>query len=332
MSTHGLSIEEQVAAALAGSEEASEGDPTAEGSANETAVVGNPFVARVKDAPDDETEVDDFCLPPMRNKPDAGDDDDEDEDGDPSTLSPSVINPATVPHFNRPTTQVADDNGTERKKSLFGKMRGVGGLAKNVSKVAKISKGVGEGLGKVSRKGMKQMGSTLDKGKNLANKSLNVAEKGFKGMSQKTVDTINIGFDDMVVAGKGVKEMAGKGVNAVTQRGQLSAPAARQLRCNDIMFLLEDFKLQGGPYQSSMVIASSHGKMVEVSNGRIPRPTSQLGLVRAKWYRATGSGGGGGGAFEELEGTPSTNCYQPTAEDVGARVCCQLLDVEDEVR
>jgi hypothetical protein len=250
-------LEEQVAAALKGSENISEGNPF-----GKPVGTASSIGAYSEEAQNDE-EVDDFGLPPKKADV-AGEsgnvdvaDDDEEEDEDPSPLSPSVVNPATMPHFNRPATQVADDNSTERKKTLFGKMRGVGGLAKNVSKVAKMSKGVGEGLGKMSRKGMNQMGNTLDKGKTLANKSITVAGKGVKGMSQKTMESINIGFDDMVVVGKGAKEMAGKGVHAVTQlqyagQGQLSVGAARKLRHAYIMFLLEGFKLQVACYTESI--------------------------------------------------------------------------------
>jgi hypothetical protein len=43
-------------------------------------------------------------------------------------------------------------------------------------------------------------------------------------------------------------------------------------------------------------------------------------------YRAIGaSGNGDGGTFQLIDGVHS-NFYQPSVDDVGARICCQLAD------
>lgn len=107
-----------------------------------------------------------------------------------------------------------------------------------------------------------------------------------------------------------------------------------------LIHLFENFQLHGGPYIKDIVTANSDGRML----GGL----GDDGLLQMRWYRASGTTN----AFDLIDGT--SNCdwflillcvgigstldstgieggfYQPSVDDIGARLLCQAANAENE--
>lgn len=79
--------------------------------------------------------------------------------------------------------------------------------------------------------------------------------------------------------------------------------------------ILGQFRLEGGPTHSTLVVAKAAGRLVGC--------VADEHLVHLTWYRATA-----GGAFDVIQGVHG-GFYQPSIEDVGARICVQCASAVD---
>jgi hypothetical protein len=202
--------------------------------------------------------------------------------------------------------------------------------------------GLMKNLNNLKTSSMKAATSRLEQSKEAASKGVNMGRKIMKDTSSRTMQSIDVAGKGMAVAGKGVMDMtnklggatlasleAGKTlssgvVDVVTQRTPHNMAAAREARQRHVMHCLEDFNLQAGAYQTTLIVAKAHGQLIDVvHDGQLPRHNAVHGYIVAKWYRAIAYGDGG--TFQLIDGTHA-NFYQPSADDVGARVCCQLSD------
>lgn len=93
----------------------------------------------------------------------------------------------------------------------------------------------------------------------------------------------------------------------------LAGPTDEQLQ--QVESILEGFALEGGPSQAELIVAKAGERMV----GGL----ADKDLVHLTWYRATA-----GGVFERIRGVHS-GFYQPSVDDIGARVCVQCASAFD---
>ena len=82
------------------------------------------------------------------------------------------------------------------------------------------------------------------------------------------------------------------------------------------MEICEKFELHGGPFITDIIMARAGDRML---GGLEDQATLQM-----TWYRQAG-----GGDFDELPGVKG-GFYQPSADDIGARVLCRATALEDE--
>eukprot|EP01138_Halocafeteria_seosinensis_P007622 gb/GECG01007790.1/.p1 GENE.gb/GECG01007790.1/~~gb/GECG01007790.1/.p1 ORF type:complete len:873 (+),score=199.86 gb/GECG01007790.1/:1-2619(+) len=84
-----------------------------------------------------------------------------------------------------------------------------------------------------------------------------------------------------------------------------------------LIHLFENFQLHGGPYIKDVVTANSDGRML----GGL----GDEGVLTMRWYRASGTTN----SFDLIRGIEG-GFYQPSVDDIGARLLCQAANAHDE--
>ncbi len=90
----------------------------------------------------------------------------------------------------------------------------------------------------------------------------------------------------------------------------------RALEVIDVASLIANFTIHGGANHCDVIYASACNRLLGTPQDE--------GVLKLTWYRCTESG-----AFDEILGV-SSGLYQPSADDVGCKICARITNLSDE--